>query len=111
MAYGGTNMGMTPYGFLSSGLGACTSMTIRMYARRKGWKLDHVWVDVSHNKVHAQDAATGSGDKIDSFKRTIHLEGNLTEAERARLLEIADKCPVHRTLEKSSQVLTELAPA
>lgn len=111
MAYGGTNMGMTPYGFLSSGLGACTSMTIRMYARRKGWKLDHVWVDVSHNKVHAQDAATGSGDKIDSFKRTIHLEGNLTEAERARLLEIADRCPVHRTLEKSSQVLTELAPA
>ena len=111
LAYGGTNKGMTPYGFLSSGLGACTSMTIRMYARRKGWKLDHVWVDVSHNKVHAQDASTGSGDKIDSFKRVIHLEGTLTSDERARLLEIADKCPVHRTLEKSSQVVTELAPS
>lgn len=111
LAYGGTNKGMTPYGFLASGLGACTSMTIRMYARRKGWKLDHVWVDVSHNKVHAQDASTGSGDKIDSFKRVIHLEGTLTSDERARLLEIADKCPVHRTLEKSNQVVTELAPS
>ena len=111
LPYGGTNKGMTPYGFLASGLGACTSMTIRMYARRKGWKLDHVWVDVSHNKVHAQDASTGSGDKIDSFKRVIHLEGTLTSDERARLLEIADKCPVHRTLEKSSQVVTELAPS
>jgi putative redox protein len=110
LAYGGTNKGMTPYGFLSAGLGACTSMTIRMYARRKGWNLDHVWVDVSHNKVHAQDASTGSGDKIDSFKRVIHLEGTLSPDERARLLEIADKCPVHRTLEKSSQVVTELAP-
>jgi putative redox protein len=110
LAYGGTNKGMTPYGFLAAGLGACTSMTIRMYARRKGWSLDHVWVDVSHNKVHAQDASTGSGDKIDSFKRVIHLEGTLSPDERARLLEIADKCPVHRTLEKSSQVVTELAP-
>lgn len=110
LAYGGTNKGMTPYGFLSAGLGACTSMTIRMYARRKGWNLDHVWVDVSHNKVHAQDASTGSGDKIDSFKRVIHLEGRLTDDQRARLLEIADKCPVHRTMEKSSHVMTELAP-
>lgn len=110
LAYGGTNKGMTPYGFLAAGLGACTSMTIRMYARRKGWSLDHVWVDVSHNKVHAQDASTGSGDKIDSFKRVIHLEGKLSPEERARLLEIADKCPVHRTMEKSSQVVTELAP-
>ena len=109
LAYGGTNKGMTPYGFLSAGLGACTSMTIRMYARRKGWPLEHVWVDVSHNKVHAQDAATGSGDKIDSFKRLIHLTGALDADQRQRLLEIADKCPVHRTLEKSSEVVTELA--
>jgi len=109
LAYGGTNKGMTPYGFLSSGLGACTSMTIRMYARRKGWPLDHVWVDVRHNKVHAQDASTGSGERVDSFKRVIHLTGALDAAQRARLLEIADKCPVHRTLEKSSHVITELA--
>lgn len=109
LAYGGTNKGMTPYGFLSSGLGACTSMTIRMYARRKGWPLDHVWVDVCHNKVHAQDAGTRSGERIDSFKRVIHLTGALDAEQRARLLEIADKCPVHRTLEKSSEVITELA--
>lgn len=109
LAYGGTNRGMTPYGFLASGLGACTSMTIRMYARRKGWPLTHVWVDVCHDKVHAQDAETGSGEKIDAFRRVIHLEGDLDDVQRQRLLEIAGKCPVHRTLERSSTVVTELA--
>ena len=109
-AYGGTNQGLSPYGLLSAGLAACTSMTIRMYARRKGWPLDHVSVDVSHNKVHAQDADTGSGDKIDEWKRLIALRGALDADQRARLLEIADKCPVHRTLEQSSTVITELAP-
>lgn len=109
LAYGGTNKGMTPYGFLSSGLGACTSMTIRMYARRKGWALDHVWVDVRHNKVHAQDAGTITDDRIDRFQRVIHLQGDLDDAQRQRLLEIADRCPVHRTLEKSSEVVTHLA--
>lgn len=107
-AYGGTNKGMTPYGFLSAGLGACTSMTIRMYARRKGWPLSHVSVDVCHDKVHAQDAETGSGDKIDTWRRRIKLTGDLSEDQRQRLLEIADKCPVHRTLERSSEVVTEL---
>ncbi|WP_390913983.1 alpha/beta fold hydrolase [Pseudosulfitobacter sp. SM2401] len=110
LAYGGTNKGMSPYGFLAAGLGACTSMTIRMYARRKGWSLDHVSVDVNHSKVHAQDAETGSGDKIDTWKRRITLTGNLSGDQRQRLLEIADKCPVHRTLERSSEVITELAP-
>ena len=107
-AYGGTNRGLTPYGLVSAGLGACTSMTIRMYARRKGWPLEHVSVDVSHNKVHAQDASTGTGDKIDQFQRAIHLTGPLDESQKARLLEIADKCPVHRTLERSSEVVTLL---
>jgi putative redox protein len=110
LAYGGTNKGMSPYGFLAAGLGACTSMTIRMYARRKGWPLDHVSVDVNHSKVHAQDAETGSGDKIDAWKRRINLTGDLSADQRQRLLEIADKCPVHRTLERSSEVITELAP-
>ncbi|MFT6024774.1 MAG: putative OsmC-like protein/pimeloyl-ACP methyl ester carboxylesterase [Ascidiaceihabitans sp.] len=110
LAYGGTNKGMSPYGFLAAGLGACTSMTIRMYARRKGWPLDHVSVDVNHSKVHAQDAETGSGDKIDTWKRRITLTGSLDADQRKRLLEIADKCPVHRTLERSSEVITELAP-
>lgn len=108
LAYGGTNRGMSPYGFLSAGLGACTSMTIRMYARRKGWPLEHVSVDVCHDKVHAQDAEPGSGDKIDTWHRRIKLTGPLDADQRQRLLEIADKCPVHRTLEKSSEVLTEL---
>ncbi len=109
LAYGGTNRGLSPYGFLSAGLGACTSMTIRMYARRKGWPLTHVSVDVSHDKVHAQDAETGTGDKIDTWKRRITLTGDLDTAQRDRLREIADRCPVHRTLERSSQVITELA--
>lgn len=109
LAYGGTNRGMSPYGFIAAGLGACTSMTIRMYARRKGWPLDHVRVDVCHDKMHAQDAKAGTGDKIDSFRREIHLEGDLTDAQRSRLMEVADKCPVHRTLERTSKIVTTLA--
>ena len=107
LAYGGTNRGMTPYGFLSAALGACTSMTIRMYARRKGWPLSGVSVDVSHDKMHAQDS--GTLDRVDAFKRVITLQGNLDEEQKKRLLEIADKCPVHKTLERSSTVHTELA--
>jgi putative redox protein len=106
-AYGGTDRGLSPYGFLSAGLGACTSMTIRMYARRKGWPLRHVSVDVSHDKVHAQDANARSDAKADKFTRVVRLEGDLSEDQRAKLLEIADKCPVHRTLERSSTVVTE----
>ena len=106
-AYGGTNRGMTPYGFLAAGLGACTSMTIRMYARRKKWPLAHVSVDVTHDKVHAQDAEAGDA-KADHFFRKIQLEGDLDDDQREKLLEIADKCPVHRTLEKNAVVKTEL---
>lgn len=112
LAYGGTDRGMSPYGFLAAGLGACTSMTIRMYARRKGWPLTHVRVDVTHDKVHAQDAgANGAGGSIDTFRRTITLEGALDDDQRAKLREIADKCPVHRTLEAGARVETEMAPA
>ncbi len=107
-AYGGTDRGMSPYGFLAAGLGACTSMTIRMYARRKGWPLDHVSVDITHDKVHAQDAESGGSAKADTFTRAIRLAGDLSDDQRARLLEIADKCPVHRTLERSSVVKTHL---
>ncbi|WP_146585808.1 bifunctional alpha/beta hydrolase/OsmC family protein [Puniceibacterium confluentis] len=107
-AYGGTNRGMSPYGFVAAGLGACTSMTIRMYARRKGWPLKQVRVEVCHDKVHAQDADPGAEAKIDVFRRRIMLDGPLDGAQRQRLLEIADKCPVHRTLETSARVETEL---
>lgn len=108
LAYGGTNQGLSPYGLLSAGLGACTSMTIRMYARHKNWPLEQVSVDVYHDKVHAQDADTGVGDKVDTWHRRISLKGHLSPDQRNRLLEIADKCPVHRTLERSSQVITEI---
>ncbi len=107
LAFGGTDRGMTPYGFLAAGLGACTSMTIRMYARRKGWPLAHVRVDVTHGKVHAQDTEAEEA-RIDVFRRSIVLEGPLDEDQRAKLAEIADKCPVHRTLERGVRVETEL---
>ncbi len=106
-SFGGTDTGLTPYGFLSAGLGACTSMTIRMYARRKGWPLTGVSVDVDHGKCHVEDSETGQ--KIDCFTRTIHLSGDLTADQRQRLLEIADKCPVHKTLERSNRIATALA--
>nr|WP_170610221.1 bifunctional alpha/beta hydrolase/OsmC family protein [uncultured Ruegeria sp.] len=109
-SYGGTDRGMSPYGFVSSGLGACTSMTIRMYARRKNWPLTHVSVDVCHDKVHAQDAGLVTEGKVDLFRRKIRLEGPLTQDQRTRLMEIADKCPVHRTLEASVHITTELLP-
>ncbi len=107
-SYGGTDRGMSPYGFVSSGLGACTSMTIRMYARRKKWPLTGITVDVCHDKVHAQDAGLASDGKVDQFRRKIRLQGPLDAAQRAKLLEIADKCPVHRTLEGSAHITTEL---
>ncbi|MGR3623755.1 bifunctional alpha/beta hydrolase/OsmC family protein [Pseudophaeobacter sp.] len=108
LAYGGTNKGMSPYGFVSAGLGACTSMTLRMYARRKGWPLESISVDICHDKVHAQDALPSGPAKIDQFTRVIRVCGDLTAEQRAKLLEIADKCPVHRTLEHSSKVTTKL---
>ena len=108
-AYGGSNKGLTPYGLVSAGLGACTSMTIRMYARRKEWPLEHVSVDITHDKIHGQDAGSESDTKIDQFTRVITLKGDLDDKQRARLLEIADRCPVHRTLERSNHIETKLA--
>ena len=107
VGFGGTDTGFTPYGLLSAGLGACTAMTIRMYARRKAWPLDGVSVDVDHGKCHSADAKDGG--KIDCFTRTIHLTGALDAAQKERLLEIADKCPVHQTLERENTIITRLA--
>jgi len=89
---GGTDKGLSPYGLVSAGLGACTSMTIRMYARRKNWPLEHVEVDVSHNKTHSDDAANTG--KIDVFQRVIRLSGPLDRAQRDRLMEIAWSSPL-----------------
>ncbi|RMD48801.1 MAG: OsmC family protein [Alphaproteobacteria bacterium] len=107
---GGTDLGPSPYQLLTAALGACTAMTIRMYARRKGWPLAGVEVDVSHERQHAADCGGGEGCRIDVFRRVIRLEGDLDEAQRARLAEIADRCPVHRTLSREARIETELAP-
>lgn len=98
--YGGLDSGPSPYDYLLAGLGACTSMTLRMYADRKGLSLDQVSVRLSHQKIHAEDCAEceTAGGKIDRIDRDITLKGDLSAKERGRLLEIADKCPVHRTL-------------
>jgi len=105
---GGSGLGASPYQLLAAGLGACTSMTIRMYARRKGWPLEGVSVDVTHGKSHAEDSAGADEGKprIDVFRRIVRLTGPLEEDQRARLMEIADRCPVHRTLEAGAQVET-----
>lgn len=107
---GGNDRGLSPYDFLAAALGACTSMTLRMYADFKKLPLEHIKVEVKHDKVHATDCAdceTREG-KIDRFERAITLTGALDDAQRAKLLEIADKCPVHRTLHSEVQVVTRL---
>ena len=110
---GGLGSGPSPYDLLLASLGACTAMTIRLYAERKGLGLRRVGVALRHRKIHAADCAeceTRDG-KLDEIAREITLEGDLGAEERARLLEIADRCPVHRTLHSEVRVLTAAAPA
>ena len=110
-SYGGTETGPTPYDLLAAALASCTSMTLRMYAERKKLKFRAATVRVRHQKIHAADCAdcVAEDGKVDSFERVISLEGEFTEAEADRMLEIADRCPVHRTLEGEVQVLTVAA--
>lgn len=107
---GGTNAGPSPYELLSAALGACTAMTLRMYADRKGWPLDAVEVRLDHHKVHCDDCGEpeSTASRIDRFNRRVRLEGRLDEEQRSRLLEIADRCPVHRTLHGQVDVVTTL---
>jgi uncharacterized OsmC-like protein/esterase/lipase len=107
-SYGGNNFGPSPYELVSAGLSACTAMTIQMYARRKKWDVQHVTVHTSYDKKHAIDCENceDSTAKIDTFSREIKFEGNLDEKQIARLLQIADKCPVHKTLHTATQIIT-----
>jgi len=101
---GSADLGPTPYEYLCAALGACTSITLRMYADRKKWPVEHISVDVNHSKeIH------GDGIKRDVFTREIALTGDIDETQRARMIEIANKCPVHRTLEAGSDVITKAA--
>ena len=108
---GGKDLGPTPYDLLIASLGACTSMTLRMYADRKGWPLEEVRVHLDHGKVHEQDCENCENEnaKIDQIEREIELFGDLNDEQRQKLLEIADKCPVHRTLHGEIRVITKLA--
>jgi len=111
VAAGGEDSGPGPYDFLLAGLGACTSMTMRLYADRKSLALERVTVTLAHNKIHAEDCAeceTKVG-MLDQIDRAIGMEGALDAEQRKRLMEIADKCPVHRTLTSEIRIVTRAA--
>jgi uncharacterized OsmC-like protein len=107
---GGTNMGATPYDLLLAALGSCKAMTVGMYARRKKWPLEQIAVSLRHSKIHAIDCAeceTKAG-RIDRIECEIQLTGSITAEQRSRLLEIAETCPVHRTLKAEIEIKTQL---
>lgn len=110
--YGGSDDGPSPYEYLLAALGACTGMTIQMYARNKGWPLEDVVVRLSHQKIHAEDCrdCDEKNRQIDSIERELELRGALDETQRQRLLDIAGHCPVHRTLTGEVRIGTVLRP-
>ena len=107
---GGSDVGPDPYEHLLAALGTCTSMTLRMYAQRSKIPLDHGKVELQHSREHGKDCENcdSKGHAIDVITRQISLDGELSEAQRQRLLEIADKCPVHKTLHGELQIRSSL---
>lgn len=112
LEYGGGNQGPSPYEYLLAALGACTAMTVSMYARSKKWPLEEALVRLSHRKIHAEDCRDCDEKdlRIEHFERELELRGQLDEAQRQRLLEIAERCPVHRTLTGDLRIETTLRP-
>ena len=106
----GDDAGPTPYDLLLAGLGACTSMTVRMYANRRGWPLEHVAVALRHRRIHAEDCVECETTKgwIDHIDREVELAGDLDDTQRQRLLQIAERCPVHQTLTSEVRIATAL---
>ena len=110
MSYGGGDEGPTPYEYLGAALGSCTYMTLNGYARRKELNVAQVSVHVTHTRIHAEDceACEKQEGKVDQFSREISITGDITDEQRKRMLEIADRCPVHKTLENEIQIITSL---
>ena len=102
---GGHDTGPSPYKYLLAGLGACTAMTMRVYADRHGWHVEHITVELRHEKVAMPELAG----RVDRFERIITLKGELTDEQRKRLLEVAENCPVSQTLRRPSIVVSRLA--
>ena len=107
---GGDGLGPSPYEVLLSALGSCTAMTVLMYARRKGWEVTECSVHLTHERVHADDSADAEKGtrRVEVIKRDISLHGHVTEEQKARLLEIAQKCPVHKTLQSAPTVIDSI---
>ena len=107
---GGSDTGPSPYDFLLAALGSCTSMTVAMYARKRNWPLELVTVWLRHSKIYAADCAQCESKEgmLDRIERDVRFEGSLTAEQRSRLLEIANKCPMHRALTSEINIRTQL---